>query len=91
MSSQAERLGVMVPGVPGYIPMRERNHMTWAKSDGTESPDWWEVQGKEQPENPIDAPPSLDLLHDTTGDFVSSTTRLACPSDPFIRFRLVFI
>ena len=43
MLIQARRLGVLVPGVPGYIPIRERRTMTWARSDGTEAPDWWEV------------------------------------------------
>ena len=45
---EADRLGVLVPGVPGYVPMRDRQSlsMRWARSDGTEDPDWWEVKGK---------------------------------------------
>lgn len=42
---EAARLGVLVPGVPGYVPMRDRQ-MTWARADGSEDPDWWEVEGK---------------------------------------------
>jgi hypothetical protein len=34
---------VVVPGMEGYVPMRERQLMTWAKSDGTDRPDWWDV------------------------------------------------
>ncbi|WVQ79050.1 hypothetical protein IAT38_001143 [Cryptococcus sp. DSM 104549] len=42
--NEAERLGVMVPGVPGYIPMRDRRAMIWDKADGSKLPDWWEVE-----------------------------------------------
>ncbi|ORX36351.1 hypothetical protein BD324DRAFT_490463 [Kockovaella imperatae] len=45
---QAERLGVMVPGVPGYIPIRERRTMNWTRFDGTEAPAWWEVENGEK-------------------------------------------
>ncbi|WVF66876.1 hypothetical protein IAT40_001619 [Kwoniella sp. CBS 6097] len=41
---EANRLGVIVPGIPGYIPLRERRHMGWMKSDGSQRPDWWEVE-----------------------------------------------
>ncbi|WVQ94485.1 hypothetical protein IAU59_001564 [Kwoniella sp. CBS 9459] len=41
---EANRLGVIVPGIPGYIPLRERRHMGWLKSDGSQRPDWWEVE-----------------------------------------------
>jgi hypothetical protein len=44
--SQARRLGLMVPGIPGYISMRERQNMKWTKADGTQNPDWWEIDGK---------------------------------------------
>lgn len=27
----------------GYIPLRERQLLPWAKADGSELPDWWEV------------------------------------------------
>lgn len=37
---------MLVPGVPGYIPIRERHAMNWTRADGSENPDWWEVEGK---------------------------------------------
>ncbi|WWD16693.1 hypothetical protein CI109_101123 [Kwoniella shandongensis] len=40
---EAERLGVVVPGIPGYVPMRDRLNMLWTKADGSQDPDWWEV------------------------------------------------
>ncbi|WVQ73738.1 hypothetical protein IAR50_003318 [Cryptococcus sp. DSM 104548] len=40
---EAERLGVMVPGIPGYVPMRDRHGFQWLKSNGKQSPDWWEI------------------------------------------------
>jgi len=43
---QARRLGLMVPGIPGYVSMRERQNMKWTKADGTQNPDWWEIDGK---------------------------------------------
>lgn len=36
----------MVPGIPGYISMRDRANMQWIKSDGSQNPDWWEVEAK---------------------------------------------
>jgi hypothetical protein len=36
----------MVPGIPGYVSMRERQNMKWTKADGTQNPDWWEIDGK---------------------------------------------
>jgi hypothetical protein len=36
----------MVPGIPGYVSMRERANMKWTKADGTQNPDWWETEGK---------------------------------------------
>lgn len=36
----------MVPGIPGYVSMRDRANLQWTKSDGTQNPDWWEVEGK---------------------------------------------
>ncbi|KAK4687424.1 hypothetical protein P7C73_g2691, partial [Tremellales sp. Uapishka_1] len=41
--AEAERLGLLVPGLPGYVPMRDRDQLTWTKADGTSSPDWWEI------------------------------------------------
>jgi hypothetical protein len=38
---EAERLGLMVPGMDGYVPMRERPALR--KLDGWRTPDWWEV------------------------------------------------
>jgi hypothetical protein len=43
---KARRLGLMVPGIPGYVSMRERANMKWTKADGTQDPDWWEIEGK---------------------------------------------
>jgi len=36
----------MVPGIPGYVSMRERQNMKWTKADGTQNPDWWEIDSK---------------------------------------------
>ncbi|KAK6907148.1 hypothetical protein I203_101138 [Kwoniella mangroviensis CBS 8507] len=47
---EAERLGVIVPGVPGYIPLRDRRHMNWMKADGSNHPDWWEIEKANRPE-----------------------------------------
>lgn len=41
---EAERLGVIVPGIPGYVPVRDRQGMRWTRSDGRENPDWWDVE-----------------------------------------------
>jgi hypothetical protein len=38
----------MVPGVPGYVPMRDRGHLQWKRADGSISPDWWEVGAGEE-------------------------------------------
>ena len=43
---EAQRLGVLVPGVPGYVPVRDRRSFMWTKSDGSTLPDWWEVAGE---------------------------------------------
>jgi len=43
---EADRLGLMVPGMPGYVPMRERPAFT--KADGWRTPDWWEVEPDEE-------------------------------------------
>lgn len=76
---EAARLGVLVPGVPGYVPMRDRQFMNlrWTKSDGSEDPDWWEVKGnkrgmleKQEDTQPVS---SSDLLYFTEeDDFVGS-------------------
>lgn len=42
--NEAERLGLMVPGMSGYVPMRERP--AFIKADGWRTPDWWEVTEK---------------------------------------------
>lgn len=44
--AEAERLGLMVPGMDGYVPMRERPALR--KLDGWRTPDWWEVLEKEK-------------------------------------------
>jgi hypothetical protein len=36
----------MVPGIPGYVSMRERQNLKWTKADGTQNPDWWEIDSK---------------------------------------------
>lgn len=36
----------MVPGIPGYIPLRERTLNRWTKADGSDLPDWWEIMSK---------------------------------------------
>ena len=33
-----------MPGIPGYIPLRDRDEAAWTRPDGTISPDWWEVK-----------------------------------------------
>ncbi|WWC87675.1 uncharacterized protein L201_002566 [Kwoniella dendrophila CBS 6074] len=43
---EANRLGVIVPGIPGYIPLRDRRNLNWLKSDGSNHPDWWEIEKK---------------------------------------------
>jgi hypothetical protein len=73
---EAERLGVVVPGLPGYVPVRERQALKWARSDGREDPDWWEI-GKEGPQNEkTQMPPQVsmaneDFLDDAIMEFVS--------------------
>lgn len=47
--AEAERLGLMVPGMEGYVPMRERPALR--KLDGWRTPDWWEVLEKEDKRN----------------------------------------
>lgn len=44
--AEAERLGLMVPGMEGYVPMRERPALR--KLDGWRTPDWWEVLEKQK-------------------------------------------
>lgn len=39
--AEAARLDLMVPGLPGYVPMRERPALV--KADGWRTPSWWEV------------------------------------------------
>jgi hypothetical protein len=36
----------MVPGIPGYVPMRERQTVGWLRSDGGDRPDIWDIEGK---------------------------------------------
>lgn len=40
---EAERLGLIVPGMDDYIPFREREDMKKRKNFGTSLPNWWEV------------------------------------------------
>ncbi|ODN80941.1 hypothetical protein, variant 1 [Cryptococcus amylolentus CBS 6039] len=42
---EAERLGVMVPGIPGYVPLRDRHGYQWLRSNGKQSPEWWDISG----------------------------------------------
>ncbi|WVW79936.1 hypothetical protein I302_101907 [Kwoniella bestiolae CBS 10118] len=51
---EAERLGVIVPGVPGYIPLRDRRNLNWMKADGSNQPDWWEIE-KAKGENGVNS------------------------------------
>lgn len=53
VSLQALRLGVMVPGVPGYVPLQDRQALTWMKSDGNQLPDWWEIEKLKGPDDPL--------------------------------------
>ncbi|OWT36367.1 hypothetical protein C362_06065 [Cryptococcus neoformans Bt1] len=50
---EALRLGVMVPGVPGYVPLQDRQALTWMKSDGNQLPDWWEIEKLKGPDDPL--------------------------------------
>ncbi|KAL1410242.1 hypothetical protein Q8F55_004247 [Vanrija albida] len=38
---EADRLGLMVPGMPGYVPLRDRAALLQA--DGWRLPEWWEI------------------------------------------------
>lgn len=42
----------MVPGVPGYLPLQDREALLWMKSDGNQSPDWWEIEKLKDPYHP---------------------------------------
>lgn len=48
IAAEAARLGLLVPGMEGYIPIRDRRNMTgeakWRHSDGRVLPDWWDVE-----------------------------------------------
>ena len=66
LTIQAERLGVLVPGVPGYVRAADRARIdTWARPDGTLiTPDWWDVErddekGTEEPRQVTQNDPSL--------------------------------
>ncbi|XAO23072.1 hypothetical protein I312_101850 [Cryptococcus bacillisporus CA1280] len=50
--NEALRLGVMVPGVPGYLTLQDREALLWMKSDGNQSPDWWEIEKLKDPHHP---------------------------------------
>ncbi|ODO06163.1 hypothetical protein L198_01395 [Cryptococcus wingfieldii CBS 7118] len=65
---EAERLGVMVPGIPGYVPMRDRRGYQWLQSNGKQSPEWWDISG-----NP-------DKLDEGTGSKARSRMGSAHPS-----------
>ena len=43
--------------------------MSWAKSDGSENPDWWEVMGRDGSEKAEETHSVWDRDH-TTEDFV---------------------
>lgn len=73
---QARRLGVMVPGIPGYISMRDRANMQWTKSDGTQNPDWWEVEAKSEGMNEKVANAGSGSGHDTDTDDAALVSRL---------------
>jgi hypothetical protein len=45
---------VLVPGVPGYVPVRDRALLTWTRGDGSESPEWWEI-GQEDKKQQIES------------------------------------
>nr|ODN85222.1 hypothetical protein L203_05175 [Cryptococcus depauperatus CBS 7841] len=40
----AERLGLIIPGMPGYISMRDRRDMMLREPNGKQSPAWWEIE-----------------------------------------------
>ena len=48
IAAEAARLGLLVPGMDGYIPIRERRNMSgeakWRRADGRVLPDWWDVE-----------------------------------------------
>ncbi|GMK56629.1 hypothetical protein CspeluHIS016_0304690 [Cutaneotrichosporon spelunceum] len=52
---EAERLGLMVPGMEGYVPMRERPSLR--KLDGWRTPDWWEVLEDDKDRKEQSSPP----------------------------------
>lgn len=45
---EADRLGLMVPGMPGYVPLRDRAALLQA--DGWRLPEWWEIVDKQSVE-----------------------------------------
>lgn len=73
---------MLVPGVPGYVPMRERQHMTWARADGTENPDWWEVEGKKDVREE-------EVAHARTAPTLMDDEEFVCFSS--LRCRVLFI
>lgn len=77
---QAGRLGLMVPGVPGYIPLRDRGQLQWTKADGSVSPDWWEVgSDKEKAEEATEKSRQMEsyglAAREVGVDFVSPLSR----------------
>lgn len=41
-----------MPGVPGYVPLQDRQALMWMKSDGNQLPDWWEIGKLKGPDDP---------------------------------------
>lgn len=69
---EATRLGLMVPGMPGYVPMRERP--AFVKADGWRTPDWWEVEPEKQSEEVESGASDAVALGQTPGPSLSQTT-----------------
>ncbi|BEI82519.1 hypothetical protein CcaverHIS002_0303870 [Cutaneotrichosporon cavernicola] len=94
---EAQRLGLMVPGMEGYVPMRERPQLR--KLDGWRTPDWWEVVEDAKAQKAQRSPPTPsveekvkirdiehieDVFHDTntTADREPAPTPQSMPPPP---------
>jgi hypothetical protein len=62
---EAERLDLMIPGMLGYVPMRERP--AFVKSDGWRTPDWWDVRPDTEGEAPRDTGSGSDGANGSGG------------------------